>query len=430
MVRVILDNGEIEVLVTSLFDQAHYPSHEFKELYYRRWGIETFYSILKEKKGQANNLINSITKTQIELQQQALQTVNQALTVRNWLIGFYIVEYEQKGADRAKYGEALFASLAKELKSKKLKGFSATNLKLFRLFYQRYPQVSQVLKTQWYSGLTSLPSIRQTASDEFALISQGNKKPNEYSPKVELLCQHFSFSHFIELLKIDDPLKHAFYEIEGIKGNWSVRQLKRQIESLLFERTGLSTDKAGLLKGVHEQRSMLHMEDIIRDPYILEFTGLQEKAQYSENDLETALLDHIQEFLLELGNGFCFEARQKRITIDNEHDRVDLVFYHRILKCHVLIDLKIRKFSHGDAGQMNFYLNYFKENIQGEQDNDPIGLILCTDKSETKVQYVTAGMDQTLFVSKYLIALPTEEELGRFIEEDRERIDSRLSSAS
>lgn len=192
---------------------------------------------------------------------------------------------------------------------------------------------------------------------------------------------------------------------------------------MLFERTGLSTDKAGLLKDVQKQNEKFDFSDTIRDPYILEFTGLKERPKYSESDLETALLDHIQEFLLELGNGFCFEARQKRITIDDEHDRIDLVFYHRILKCHLLIDLKTRKFKHDDAGQMNFYLNYFKNEVMADNDNLPVGLILCTAKNETRVQYATAGLDGKIFMSKYLVQLPSEKELEEFIKKDRKRIE-------
>jgi predicted nuclease of restriction endonuclease-like (RecB) superfamily len=227
-------------------------------------------------------------------------------------------------------------------------------------------------------------------------------------------------------MKIKEPLKRAFYEIHGIKGAWSVPQLKRQIESLLYERTGMSKDKAGLVEAAHTEQRTATIEDMIRDPYILEFTGFPEHYQFSEANLETSLLDHIQSFLLELGNGFCFEARQKRITLDNEHDRIDLVFYHRILRCHVLIDLKVRKFRHTDAGQMNFYLNYYKENIIVQGDNPPVGLILCTDRDETRVKYATSGMDNSLFVSKYMTALPSEEQIIQFLRDDRDRTENVL----
>jgi predicted nuclease of restriction endonuclease-like (RecB) superfamily len=231
----------------------------------------------------------------------------------------------------------------------------------------------------------------------------------------------FSFSHFVELMRINDLTKRSFYEMQGIQGNWSLAQLRRQIESLLYERTGLSKDKQGLVDSVHDQKQVMHVADIIRDPYILEFTGFPEMYRFSENDLETSLLDHLQTFLLELGNGFCFEARQKRITLDNEHDRIDLVFYHRILRCHVLIDLKVRKFTPGDAGQMNYYLNYYRENVMTEEDNPPVGLILCTDRDETRVKYATEGLGNPLYVSKYLTQLPSADALREFLEGDRER---------
>lgn len=230
-----------------------------------------------------------------------------------------------------------------------------------------------------------------------------------------MLLTHFSFTHFTELIKIDDPLKRAFYEKEAIKGNWSSRQLKRQIESLLLERIGLSKDKERLLKSVQDSNAIVSIEDTIKDPYILEFTGFKELPVYSENDLETELLNKIEDFLMELGNGFCFEARQKRITIGNEHDRIDLVFYQRILKCHVLIDLKSRAFSHADVGQMNYYLNYYKKNIMEKNDNLPVGVVLCTDKNETKVEYATDSLDNKLFISKYLVELPDKKELEALI---------------
>ena len=241
--------------------------------------------------------------------------------------------------------------------------------------------------------------------------------------KAEQILQ-FSWTHLVELLRLDDPWKRAFYENECLLGSWSVRQLQRQIGSQLYERTGLSKNKRAVVARARKQSTdaPATIEDLIRDPYILEFTGLADRPAYSENDLESALLDHIQSFLLELGTGFCFETRQFRITVGNEHDRVDLVFYHRRLRCHVLLDLKIRAFSHGDAGQMNFYLNYFKKHMMAEDDQPPVGILLCSDKEKTKVEYATAGLSQKLFVSRYLVALPSAEKLRRFVEADRARL--------
>lgn len=349
------------------------------------------------------NLISNINDIHNTLQIKALQSVSVNLTIRNYLIGHYIVEYEQNGNDRAEYGAKVIQNLADNLQH--IKGLSLTNLKMMRQFYLLYPQISQTLSDQFKIEYKK----SQTVSDK-SLID------------AEKLLKYFSFSHFIELIKVDDGTKRLFYEVEAIKGNWSVRELKRQIESLLYERMGLSTDKKLSLQSLENKKEIYNPLDIIKNPYILEFTGLQEKASYSENDLENALLNHIEEFLLELGTGFCFEAKQKRISIENEHDRVDLVFYHRILKCHVLVDLKVRAFTYADVGQMNFYLNYYKNEISGENDNSPIGIILCTDKNHTKVKYATAGLDENMFVSKYKVILPSVNELEKFIDEEIQEI--------
>ena len=380
-----------------------------------------------------DHLVSSIGNIHDSLRRAAVGSVNKMLTFRNWLIGMYIVEYEQDGRDRAEYGANLIPRLAQRLRARR--GFSERNLQVFREFYRVYPQISRLVTVELPAfGIGA--EIPQKPSAELPapgigseiprlpaaqLQSIGNNKVADVSPPAVQLVRHFSFSHFVELIRITDPLKRAFYEIEGIKGCWSVPQLKRQIESQLYERTGLSRDKQGLIKLAQAQNQIASIDDAIRDPYVLEFTGLPERHQYSESDLESALLDHIQLFLLELGDGFCFEARQKRITLDNEHDRIDLVFYHRILRCHVLIDLKVRKFRHGDAGQMNFYLNYYRENVMAAGDNPPVGLILCADRDETRAKYATVGMDNQLFVSKYQTVLPSEEQIRTFLENDRDR---------
>lgn len=355
-------------------------------------------------------LVEQIDFSQQVLRKKALESVNQLLVMRNWLIGFHIVNFEQKGADRAAYGEKLIPRLAQELRKRGIKGMSETNLKLFRILYQTYPQIGQPVAD--FLEQSSI-SIRQPLADELILANTSA----DLVVSGKKLITHFSFRHFTELIKIADPLKRAFYEKEAISGNWSARELKRQIDSLFLERLGISKDKdqlLALLKGKTEENSLAHT---IKDPYVFEFLGFPELPAYTESDLETAILDKIQEFLLEMGTGFCFEARQKRITVGNEHDRVDLVFYHRILKCHVLIDLKTRDFSHADVGQMNFYLNYFKENMMQSGDNPPVGIILCTQKDTEKVKYATAGLDHKLFVSNYLIQLPSEEELLKLIKE-------------
>lgn len=358
-----------------------------------------------------DTLVVSIADTSHYFQQQAQKQVNVALTLRNWLIGAYLVEYEQHGQDRAQYGEKLLSKLAATLRQQSIKGLSETNLKLFRQFYMAYPQIGQTLSDQLPMMLQSGINILQSTS-----IST-QRPPTEWQINVFDLINRLSFSHIIELLKADLPLKRFFYESQAIQNNWSVRELQRAMNSMLFERIGLSTDKAAVVQK-HAQGTGLTAEDVFRNPYMLEFLGLSEKTEYSESDLEQAIIDHLQSFLLEMGKGFCFEARQKRITFGNTHYRIDLVFYHRILKCHVLVDLKLGEFDHADAGQMNVYLNYYQENEMNEGDNPPVGLILCASKNAQLVKYATAGMAQQLFVSQYLIHLPSEAELTQFIQNE------------
>ncbi len=350
-----------------------------------------------------NTLVNNIDAAHNNIQSDVIRSVSSGLTLRNWVIGYYIVEYEQNGSDSSNYGDKIISTITSKLKH--IKGMSSTNLKLYRQFYLNYKQLTQAV-TQRLK--ISNIKIGQTVTD------QSLKVP------VDKLLRNSTFSHFVEFIKLDDKSKRAFYEVETIKGNWSVRELKRQIDSQTFERVGLSLSKKQMIESLQNTSENLIPQQIIKDPYILEFTGLEQKVKYSENDLEASLLNHLQDFLLELGNGFCFEARQKRISIDNEHDKIDLVFYHRILKCHILIDLKIREFSHTDVGQMNFYLNYYKNEIVSKDDNPPVGLILCANKNNTKVEYATAGLDNNLFVSKYKINLPSQKQIEKFIEDELE----------
>jgi predicted nuclease of restriction endonuclease-like (RecB) superfamily len=257
--------------------------------------------------------------------------------------------------------------------------------------------------------------------EEKALVFQNRKeKESDFQLPPELLLSRLSFSHFIELFRADDELQRFFYEVEAIKNNWSVRELKRAINTSLAFRTSLSINKDAIIAKIKNLKPITTTE-IIRNPYVLEFLDLEEKPEYNETDLEQEILNHLQEFLVELGTGFCFEARQKRITFNNKHYRIDLVFYHRVLKCHVLFDLKINEFDHADAGQMNLYLNYYKENEMSEGDNLPIGIILCDDKDDDLVRYSTAGMDDQLFVSKYLVKLPEKKVLENFMKRELEQ---------
>ena len=376
-------------------------------------------------------LVKAIDSATQHLLGRAAAVVNQSLIIRNWLIGSYIVEFEQNGEDRAKYGKRLLEVLSRDLAGRGLAGLSTTNLKQTRQFYWAYPQIRQTV-SDLFSGSIRLRGIRQTLPDEFALVLANPPVPparsaNTITPLSPRAVFHFSWSQLLELIRIDDPLKRAFYENECLQGNWSVRQLQRQIGSLLFERTGLSKNKKAVLARARRQEPRQTIEELVRDPYVLEFTGLAQLPQYTESDLETALLDHLQKFLLELGTGFCFEARQFRVTLGNQHDYADLVFYHRRLRCHVLLDLKVRPFKHGDAGQMNYYLNYFKDRMMADSDQSPVGILLCSDKDHTKVQFATAGMDNRIFVSRYLTLIPSAEQLQRFVETDRARVEAAMA---
>lgn len=363
-------------------------------------------------------LIHACDQAHSYFQGTAVSAVNQSLTIRNWLFGHYIVEYEQNGEDRAKYGTELLKTLAGRLSRKHLKGFTDRNLRNCRQFYLAYPQLNQILTDFELPG-----SIWQFPTAK----SKKDLKHSDYKgvdPK--MLLSKLSFTHIIELAREEDPLKRTFYEIQTIQGNWSVKELQRQIGSLLYERTGLSADKKGLIQDINKKVDTSTPEGIMRDPYVFEFLGLEPKEKVAETDLEEAITSHLQVFLLELGKGFCFEARQKRLTIDGEYYYVDLVFYHRILKCHVLIDLKTRKFKHTDAGQMNFYLNYYKYNETSESDNPPVGIVLCTDKKSSTVRYATGSLDNHFFVSRYQVQLPTAKELEEFIKLDIEMLNGEI----
>jgi len=357
-------------------------------------------------------LARAIKETNQLFLSQVQKQVNTSLTIRNWVIGYHIFEYEQKGEDRAQYGEELFKKLVERLKILEIKGFSFTNLYLCRQFYSTYPQVAQLAAEYVQFDDYQSNTILQSLTEEFGQLP--------VTP-TNTLINKLSFTHFVELIKCETPLKRVFYETESIKNNWSVRKLQRAINSMLFERTGLSSDKKAVLESFSRD-NVIKPDNFLRNPYVLEFLGLPENSSFQETDLEGAIINHLQNFLLEMGRGFCFEERQKRITFDNTHYRIDLVFYHRILKCHILLDLKLGDFTPADAGQMNVYLNYYKENEMQESDTQPIGIILCAGKNETLVKYATAGLPQKVFVSKYLTNLPSEKQLKEIIEEEQGRI--------
>ena len=339
----------------------------------------------------------------------AKKAVNISLTIRNWAIGFYVKEYEQTGMDRAQYGEALLEKLANRVQQLGMKRSSARELRRYRQLYLVYPHICQAISPELKKLLpTTVPlplkQIRETVSP----------KSGAYVKKI---VTSLAFSHFVELIAIDDDTMRTFYEVECVSGNWSVRELRRQIASLYYERSGLSNNKAALAKIANEKAEKEGTQIAIRDPYVFEFLGLKPKEVMSESHLEDELINGIEEFLLELGHGFCFEARQKRLTIGGEHYFVDLVFYHRILKCHILVELKTQRFTQENIGQLNTYVSWYKKNMMTAGDNPPIGILLCTQKNHALVEYALAGMDNDLFVSKYMLELPKKEEMQKYIEQ-------------
>jgi predicted nuclease of restriction endonuclease-like (RecB) superfamily len=293
------------------------------------------------------SLVDAIAQVHDTAQRQTVQAVNLALTLRNWIIGYHIVEYEQHGQDRAQYGQGLLKTLTRDLRQRLGRGFGWRNLEMFRRFYLTYP-ISQSLIAKLGVTLPTPPSVKFKPLDW---------QDDDYFTQ---LFRKLPWTHFIELIRLDDPLKRAFYELEAMRQHWSARELKRQLGSLLYERVGLSRDKEGVLKLAQEGRINETPAELIRDPYVFEFLGLKREELYTETQLERALLDHLQEFLLELGQGFCFVARQRRVTFDNEHYYIDLLLYNRRLRCLCAIDLILGHFRHEYAGAMNFYLNYLK----------------------------------------------------------------------
>lgn len=363
-------------------------------------------------------LVKHIGTIQQTLQAQASHAVNLALTTRNWLMGYYIVEFEQNGEDRATYGEQLLKKLEQRLN---IKGLNERRFREFRRIYLVYPQLKEPITQYILSGndirhsltIELTEPIRRLATAESSLDVQ--LAQNKWETLPDKIFNRLSSTHLNVISSIDNPIKRAFYEMETIRGCWSVKELERQINSLYYERSGLSKNKEALSALVQQQSTSLQPKDIINAPATLEFLGLNERALVTENDLEQSILDNLQHFLLEMGHGFCFEARQKRILIDEDYFFADLVFYHRILKCHVIVELKTDKFRHEYASQLNMYLNYFKAEVMQPDDNPPIGILLCTDKGDTLVKYATAGLDPNLFVLKYMVELPSEEELKKFI---------------
>ena len=370
------------------------------------------------------SLVGRINLIQDALQAQAAHAINLSLTARNWLVGYYIVEFEQHGEDRAKYGENLLKKLAQSLNRR---GLGERRLYEYRLTYQIYPQLgSIVLDYVIKNGQDEILRLPTAKSDDS--ISWVGKlrsstaisvTPQEaWQTAANSLFYKLSATHLIYLSNIDNDLKRAFYEQETIRGCWTVTELDRQVSSQYYERMGLSKDKKALQRLTAKTAQQVTPKEILHNPVTLEFLGMEQQDVYTETKLETAILNNLQRFIMEMGRGFCFEYRQKRILIDQDYFKADLIFYHRILKCHVIIDLKIDRFRHEYASQLNLYMNYYKHEVMQEDDNPPVGILLCTDYSETTVQYATEGLSQNLFVSKYRLQLPSEDEIRKYMLEN------------
>ena len=362
-----------------------------------------------------DDLSESIIQTHQSAQYTAIRAVNQMATLRNWLIGCYIVEYEQKGSDRAKYGERLLKRLEERVNTK---GLNLTLFKNSRRFYLLYPQVGNLFGiSPTASDFLQIEEKHLEISPMASDFSGGNTisatLSHEFKTSPQNLLEKLSFSHITEIMTQDDPLARFFYETECIKGTWSVKELRRQISTNLYFRSGASQDPKKLLVSIKPETNSPALT--IRQPFTFEFLGLQAKDVITEGDLEEALITHLQDFLLELGKGFCFEARQKRMIIDDEYYFADLVFYNRLLHCSVIVELKNDEFRHEYLGQLNAYVSYYKENEMHAGDNPPVGILLCTRKGKKMVEYAIAGMDNNLFVSTYMLQLPDKATLEKFL---------------
>ncbi len=331
--------------------------------------------MVKNKIIKTNSILLDIRNLLQSARTNVLKQVNNIMVVTYFKIGKRIVEEEQKGNKRAGYGEKLIVELSKKLTKEFGKGFSITNLKQMRTFYIKYKK-------------------SQTVFDQFKL----------------------SWSHYLKLISIDDEQERKFYEIESEKNNWSVRELQRQFDSALYTRLSLSRNKKKVLELSKKGQLIKEPQDVIKDPYILEFVGLDEKESYSETELETAIINKLEDFLLELGKGFTFVARQQRISFNDKHFYCDLVFYNRILKSFVLIDLKIGELKHQDIGQMQMYVNYYDRNVRLPEENKTIGIILCRDKNEAVVEYTLPENSKNIFTSKYQTVLPNKKQLQKLLQ--------------
>ncbi len=368
-------------------------------------------------------LVELCRRTHEETRRSAARAVDRSLVVRNWLFGWYIVEYEQRGSDRAEYGRRLLSRMADRLRQAGVRGASATRLKLYRQFYRQRESIGPTL-----SGQLPLSASPEDAGRIGPTPSDQSESSRTASLAQAMLRLHAEFSlgwsHYVTLLTVANTEARSFYEIEAAQNAWSVRELKRQLDSSLYERLALSRDKQEVRRLAREGQAVEKASDLIKDPVVLEFLGLEEKSAYSESDLESAIIDRLQQFLLELGKGFLFEARQKRFSFDDSHFFVDLVFYNRLLRCYVLIDLKTGKLTHQDLGQMQMYVNYFDRQVRTDNELPTIGILLCDRKNDAVVE-MTLPDDANIYASKYQLYLPSREELADQVARVRREVEGR-----
>ncbi len=402
-----------------------------------------------------DSLVKHIEKVGNVLRQDAHVVINRNITTRAWLTGCYIVEYEQNGNDRAKYGDQLLQNISQRLGGK---SYSVTNLRSYRLFYILYPELRPIIgkyliqrfgdgktltqnidflpdtiqhsltaesasnekqqsATAELSVKNNQPSVTKISSDGFAMIlSDGS-----VSAVPQMLFNRLSFTHIVQLLHVENALQRAFYAIEAMRGPWSVRELQRQIDSNYFTRSGWSKKPELLAQKINNEAEPPSFEQDIKSPYCFEFLGLSAKAAIDENNLESAIVSHLKEFIMELGMGFCLEDEQKRLLIDDRYFKVDLVFYHRILKCHCIVELKAHRLDYADVAQLNMYIEYYRKHYMQPDDNPPVGLLLCTEYGQEMAEYLAPFIDPKLFVARYELQLPSKDKIQDFLMRENRR---------
>ncbi len=384
-----------------------------------------------KQKADFEVLVGRIQAASDALQQDALVVINRSVTTRACLTGYYIVEYEQHGADRAKYGEGLLKKLAQRLSGS---AFALASLKNYRKFYLTYPElcepvagylISRFGKSQSLISQLAIDVGESASKGQSAISLSGNGSllaESEGSLKIipGVLFNRLSFTHILQLLPLAEDLQRTFYAFEAIRGTWSVRALRRQIESQYYQRVGWAKNPHKLAALAQGRAEKLDAKDFIKQNTVLEFLGLKPQGDWDESDLERGILDNLKNFIREMGAGFCFEDQQQNILIDDVYERIDLVFYHRILKCHVLIELKPKKLNYKDIAQLSLYISYYRKNKMTAGDNPPIGILLCTGVGKETAEYLAPFTDPQLFLSEYQLQLPAKEKFTEFLKKENE----------